>query len=316
MKLLLIHTKDENDTLSRLQAILSEFGIAFEGFLLNSPEDMDIGRFTAFFDFSGSEENASDNANAPTHVLVISPLCSQWFDFLAGFAFGSRIHLLIYRQEAIPSISKEFAAFFTFIRTEASLQTYLNVENEISKKHDAARSIIKAQESLIKTGTPVTVESMAQCVSQDRVKEITFFLDAGFSVDSRNNAGVPMLNTAARNGSRESIRFLITAGADVNLISEDRGTTALIDSVIAQYQSIAEDLVKAGTDLNVKDKNGQTALTVAAGASMKEMVELLIKAGADPDIQDSLGASARKYASLFKNEAILALFDTVAVKSA
>jgi ankyrin repeat protein len=71
-------------------------------------------------------------------------------------------------------------------------------------------------------------------------------------------------------------------------------------------------LIKAGTNLDVKDKNGQTALIVAAGASMEKMVELLLKAGANPDIPDSLGVSARKYATLFKNKDILALFKTFA----
>jgi len=147
---------------------------------------------------------------------------------------------------------------------------------------------------------------------QDRVEEISIFLIAGFSVNSRNNAGVPMLNIAARNGNRGVIHCLIEARADVNLTAEDRGTTALIDSVMAQHRDITDDLIKAGTNLNVRDKNGQTALTVAAGASKEKFVELLIGAGADPDIPDNLGVSARKYASLFKNEAILALFNTAA----
>ena len=312
MKLLLIHTNEEEDIAVQLKSILSELGIPFEAFLLDSPQDIAISRFTGFFDFSASEE---DDENTPTHVLIVSSLDSQWFDFLAGFAFGSHIHLLIYGHEAIPGISKEFAAFFTFLVTEASLQTYLVAESEVYKKQEAARNIIKAQQSLLKIGIPITVESLAQCVTEDRVKEISFFFAAGFSVNSRNNTGVPMLNIAARNGNREVIRYLITAGADVNLTAEDRGTTALIDSVMAQNQDIADDLIKAGTDLNVKDKNGQTALTVAAGASMEKLVELLIKAGSDPDIPDSLGASARKYASLFKNEFILALFDTIPPKS-
>ncbi|MDR1837893.1 MAG: ankyrin repeat domain-containing protein [Treponema sp.] len=311
MKLLLIHTKEEEDIAGQLEPLLSKLDILFEAFPLNSPEDIDIKRFTAFFDFSVSEEN-EDQINAPTHVIVVSPIDSQWFDFLAGFAFGSRIHILIYRQEAIPGISEEFAAFFTFLGTEASLQTYLEVENEVYKKQDAARSIIKAQQSLLKTGISITVESLAQCVIEGRVKEISFFLAAGFSVNSRNNTGVPMLNIAARNGSREVIGYLITAGADVNLLAEDRGATALIDSVMAHNNDIADDLIKAGTDLDVKDKNGQTALIIAAGASMEKMVELLLKAGADPDIPDSLGASARKYASLFRNETILTLFNTIA----
>ena len=98
----------------------------------------------------------------------------------------------------------------------------------------------------------------------------------------------------------------------MNLTAEDRGTTALIDSVMAQNLDIMDDLIKAGTDLNVKDKNGQTALIVAAGASREKMVEILLKAGSDPDIPDSLGVSARKYANLFRNEIILSLFNTIA----
>jgi len=314
MKLLLIYTKEEKDTAGGLESLLLKLDIPFEVFLLNSPQDMDVNRFTALFDFSGSEENEHDHVNGPTHILIVSPLYPKWFDFFAGFAFGSRITLLIYGQQAITGISKEFASFFMFIGTETSLHTYLVVENEVSKKQDAARNIIKAQQNLLKMGIPITVESMAQCVIEDRVREISLFLAAGFSVDSRNNSGVPMLNIAARNGNREVIRCLITEGAGVNLVAEDRGSTALIDSVMAQHQDIADELIKAGTDLNVRDKNGQTALTVAAGASMEKMVELLLKAGADPDIPDSLGASARKYASLFKNEAILALLDTYAPK--
>jgi len=312
MKLLLIHTKEEMDTAVMVGSLLSEFNIPFEAFLLKSANDMDINQFTSFFGFSGSEENNRDNVNSPTHVLVASSLDSQWYDFLAGFAFGSRINLLIYGQEAITGISKEFAAFFTFLGTKASLQTYLEVENEVSKKHDAARNIIKAQESLLRTGVPITVNSLAQCVVENRVTEISLFLAAGFSVNSRNNDGIPMLNIAARNRSHDVIRFLLREGADVNLLAEDRGTTALIDSVMAQHHEIVDDLIKAGTDLDVKDKNGQTALIVAAGAGREKMVELLIKAGANPDIPDSLGVSARKYASLFKNEAILALFETIA----
>jgi len=313
MRLLLMYSKAEKDTAERLDALFSKLNIPFEDFPLNSPQDIDINRFTAFFDFSGPAENNHDETT-PTHALILSSLDPQWFDFLAGFAFGSRISLLIYGREAIPGISKEFAAFFTFLGTEASLQTYLEFENEVLKKQNAARNIIKAQQSLLKMGVPTTAESLAQCAAENRVREISLFLAAGFSANSRNNTGIPLLNIAARTrtGNPEVIRYLISAGADVNLLAEDRGTTALIDSVMAQNQDIMDDLIKAGTDLNIKDKNGQTALIVAAGASREKMVEILLKAGADPDIPDSLGVSARKYASLFQNEAILALFNTIA----
>ena len=114
MKILLIHTGEENEAAGCIESLLVKLDILFDAFILNSPQDIDINRFTGFFDFSGSEDN-ENQVIAPSHVLVASPLDSQWFDFLAGFAFGSRVHILIYRQEAIPGISKEFAAFFTFL---------------------------------------------------------------------------------------------------------------------------------------------------------------------------------------------------------
>jgi hypothetical protein len=306
MKLLLIYIKEEKDTAGQLESLLRQNNIPFESFLLNSSKDMKIELLSIF------KEDDQSPDTTPTHVLIASPLQPQWFDFFAGFAFGSHIRLLVYGQEAIPGISREFAAFFTFFGTEASLQSYLEIENEVLKKQDAARNIIKAQQNLLKMGIPTTVESLAQCVVDNRVKEISLFLEAGFSVNSRNSTGIPLLNIAARTrtGNPDVIRFLIASGADVNLLAEDRGTTALIDSVMAQNLDIMDDLIKAGTDLNVKDKNGQTALIVAAGASREKMVEVLLKAGSDADIPDSLGVSARKYASLFNNEAILALFKT------
>jgi len=311
MKLLLIHTDEEKDTIARLRSLLLELDIPFEAIPLESPEDRDINKFTVFFESSGSEENDNEREDAPTHVFIISSLHSRWFDFLAGFACGSRMPLLIYGQEAISGLVQEFAAFFTFLGTEASLQTYLEAENEVAKKQRAARDIIKAQESLLNMGIPITVESLAHCVIQDRVREVSLFLTAGFSVNSRNNAGVPLLNIAARNRKLDIVRYLITNGADVNMLAEDRGTTALMDSVIAGHLDIADDLIKAGSELNIKDNNGQTALAVAAGNGNAKMVELLFKAGADPDIPDSLGASARKYATLFNNKVMLALFNTV-----
>jgi ankyrin repeat protein len=75
---------------------------------------------------------------------------------------------------------------------------------------------------------------------------------------------------------------------------------------------MAEILLEAGADVNLKTKDGQSALVIAAAAGDESCVELLLKAGADPDDTDALGASARKYAALFHNEAIVNLFNTYA----
>jgi len=188
----------------------------------------------------------------------------------------------------------------------------LRWKTTLSKKQETARGTIKAQKTLLQMGISVTAESLSQCVGEGCVEEVSFFLTAGFSPNTKNKSGIPLLNIAARAGSRESIRFLIKSGAELNLQSDDRGTTALLDSVIGNNFDLVNDLLEAGADVNIKSKDGQTALIVAAGASEEKMVDALLKAGADPDISDSLGVSARKYAKLFNKSSIMSLFDIYA----
>ena len=321
MRLLMIYQEKDKKTADQLGSILDRMKIPAESFPVRSDEE-DIKQFTGFFSAGGaegSEQERKDQADVPqienpTHVFILSALSSQWFDFLAGFSCGSRLPIHIYSTEAAPGISGEFVSFFRFIETEESLRRFLEAEHEAFKKQEAVKKIIRAQETLLKMGVPVTNESMAQCTGEGRIREITFFLAAGFSPDTRNKSGVPLLNIAARNGNRETLQFLLSMEADVNLQAHDRDTSALIDSVMGRHIDLVKDLVAAGANLNIKSKDGQTALIVAVGAGDEAIIEVLLKAGADPDLSDNLGVSARKYAALFNKASIMVLFDTYAPK--
>ncbi|MDR0487060.1 MAG: ankyrin repeat domain-containing protein [Treponema sp.] len=321
MNVLLIYTEAEKDTAARLIPLVEGMGILTVILPLQSSGDSHIEQFTAFFEFHNKENSAGipksrRDPNFPSHILILSSLSRQWYDFFAGYHFGTQTPFLIYGIEAIPGISAEFASCFTFLKTMDSLQTYLEAENEAFKKQEAAREIIKAQETLLGMGVPVNGEALAQCAGDDRIREVSLFLAAGFSPDTRDRAGVPLLNIASRKGCAETVRFLVMAGAQLNLQADDRGTTALIDSVMGKHYDVMKDLIKAGIDTNLRSKDGQTALIVAVGSGEDKMVEALLKAGADPDISDSLGASARKYAVLFHRKSILALFENCAPEKA
>ena len=307
MKVLLIHLEKDRETIARLILSLEKMNILFEILSFGANDECDIQQFTQFFGSSGLEKKD----DTPTHVIILSSLSERYFDFLAGFACGSRFPFMIYGQDAIPGIAKEFAGFFSFLNNEDSLEQFLEAENVAFKIQESARKTIEAQETLLRMGIPVTVESLAQCIIEGRVQEVSLFLTAGFSPNSRNKAGVPLLSIAARNGNQEVLQFLLTAEADPDQKSDDRGTSALIDSAMAKKLNVMMDLIATGADLNIKSKDGQTALVVAVGAGEEKMVEALLKAGADPDITDSLGTSARRYAFLFKKEAITKLFDAL-----
>ena len=68
-------------------------------------------------------------------------------------------------------------------------------------------------------------------------------------------------------------------------------------SALKEGQAVsAKQLISAGTNLNLRDRNGKTALMHAAGfgyrASYKEVAQQLLAAGADPNIQDNDGQTA------------------------
>ena len=325
----MIYHNEENNDAGQICAVLESNKISFKKFSLNQTDSGSIKKFNSFFTPSGLLEKTQRYADSRgkinqintgqltgnlTHLLVLSSLSKNWLDFLAGFSYGSRIPVLIYGQDAITGISEEFASCFVFLKTADSLQRFFEAENLIFKKQEAAKKIIKAQETLLGMGVPVTAESFAQCAAEGRIQEISYFLDAGFSPNIRNKAGIPLLNIAARNGNREATRFLIKANASLDLQADDRGSTALIDAVMGKHCEIVLELIGAGADLDLKTKDGQTALIVAVGAGDEKIVEALLKAGADPDISDSLGVSAKKYASLFKKEALIALFEAYAAR--
>ena len=317
MKILLIHREDETETTGSFVSLLEKMNILFDVLLVKTPEVSYIKQFSGLFnppDSKGNDERQTSaiRAESPTHVAIISPVSRSWFDFLAGFSFGSRMPVLVYGQEAITGISEDFAFCFTFIQNEASLRIYLDTENKAFKKQEEARQILKAQETLLRMGIPVTGESLASSAGTGSVQEVSLFLKAGFSPDTKDKTGVPILNISARKGNREVCDLLINAGAQVNSLAADRGSSALIDAVIGKHKDMVADLIKAGADPNIRSKDGQSALVIAVGSGDEGIVEALLKAGSDADIPDSLGVTARKYASLFRKAGIMALFETYA----
>ena len=315
MKILLIHSEKDEEVVGQIQPLLQMAKAAVDILPvqpLNSTGGDIKKQFAAFFSSASSEGKDKHTSNAPTHVLVITPIAQRWLDFLAGFSYGSNLPLLVFGQEAIAAIPVEFASFFRTLITEKSFEEYFEAENEAFENWKSAREIIKARDTLLQMGIPVTGEALASCAGEGSIMEVSLFLAAGFSADTRNKAGVPLLNIAARKGNWEILKLLVESGAQLDIQADDRGTSPLLDSVMSKNIDMVNALIKAGADLNIKSKDGQTALVVAVGAWDEKVVEALLRAGADPDIPDSMGVSARKYANLFHKTDITTLFSAYA----
>ncbi len=75
------------------------------------------------------------------------------------------------------------------------------------------------------------------------------------------------------------------------------GAIALFNAVARGHVSVAQQLLKAGVNVNAQATNGQTALMVAATKGYADMVKILLDGGADVAVVDNEGRTALKLAT-------------------
>ena len=316
MNILLIYLEEDKAKADAVESLFDKKQFSFVSLVLTPPKEADESyeiQFASYFTSCSSQAEEIKHEFTPTRMLIISRLSASCFDFFAGYSSASGFSFPVFSKDALKGIPEAFKTCFLPIETEKELQNYFQATRKDYIMSEAERASEKARNSLLKLGISVNVDSLVKCAAEGCIHEISLFLAAGFSSDTLSNSGVPLLCIAARKGNRETLRLLILSGAQLDLLSHDRGSTALIDSVMGKHKAIAKDLIKAGADVNLCSKDGQSALIIAVGAGDAGITEALLQAGADPDLTDHLGVSARKYATLFHNSEIVALFEAIPV---
>jgi ankyrin repeat protein len=254
-----------------------------------------------------ARQGLSARIQKASHILLlVSPGLSEkpWFAFAAGYGIGKEANLALYRLEpswepppylsSMPIIEDltELGEFYRIAKTEWTA---------LEARH-------LARSALLEKGFSLHSDALAGAVAEGEANIVDLFLKAGFIPDSRDKHGVPLLCLAARNKHKAVAELLLERGASIDLQSEDRGYSALMDASLSGSPELVALFLSRGAQTDLVSKDGQTALIVAVGRNDVETSRLLIEAGANPDIADKLGLSARKYASLFKKPALEVLF--------
>ena len=165
----------------------------------------------------------------------------------------------------------------------------------------ASKGDITVVNSVLQQGTHDVDKQAAMlfAVYNDRVDVVEALVRSGTSLRSVDNGGTTPLMLAAIRGHR-CVPVLIRAGADLNAQDVTNGWTALVWSLKEGQANSAKELIKAGTNLNLRDRNGKTALMHAADLGYKspyqEVVHQLLTSGADLKLQDNDGQTALAHA--------------------
>ena len=266
--------------------------------------EIDSSAFQIGTHWASAGKDLVDQLDKSTHVIVLvsdSSLLTPWFPFVVGYISGRLPKGILYHKKTV-QIPDPYISTLVEFSDQETLKTHFSDERNIWYKQE---KINDAKTDLVETGIGITNENFALCVVQGNTTAVNNFLILGFSPDTENAKGVPLLILSIRNHHSDIVTILLQHGADVNKKSGDRGNTALMDATVSGNLEIVRELLDAGADINCKSKNGQTALMLAVGEGKTTISEELINRGADLSITDNLGMSAKKYAELFKQTSIL-----------
>ena len=243
-----------------------------------------------------------------SHYLALATATSleaSWFSFAAGYGYSRGANFALFRFDPSHAFSRYLAGLPVFDGLD-ELAAYYRTEKAdwlILEDRRAARA------ALLEMGISFHKDGLAQCARDGDTMAVGLFMRAGFPPDTRDKHGVPLLCLAARGKHRAVAEILLERGARVDLQSEDRGYSPLMDAAQAGSADLVRLFLDKGATPDLTGKDGQSALVVSVGRNDVDVVRFLVSGGADPDLADKLGLSARKYAALFKNPAILALFE-------
>ena len=139
------------------------------------------------------------------------------------------------------------------------------------------------------------VDSMLNAISQDDAAYIQAAVSRGLDVNQRleapgYSAGAPMIALAARAASIRTLRFLISAGADVNARTPVNETPLMLaayfreegNSSVDRHDQAVRILVDAGAQLE-NEAHSYTPLAYAAYSDRQRAMQYLIERGARLD---------------------------------
>ena len=129
---------------------------------------------------------------------------------------------------------------------------------------------------------------------EGHIQLMELFIARGADINRSNRHGETALMLAAWKNRREAMRWLLERGAQAN--RPDREWTALHYATFGGHADLAEDLLKAGADVNARSTNGSTVVMMAAREGHTALAKRLIAAGANPAIKNDFEEDAVAWA--------------------
>lgn len=104
---------------------------------------------------------------------------------------------------------------------------------------------------------------------------LKILMSKGADVNTKNHFGTPVLTLAVGANQQDTVNILLAAGAALNEKDNLFGSTPLIEAAISDKPEMVRLLLNRGADKNATNNEGQTALAVANKNDFQDIVDLL-----------------------------------------
>lgn len=143
------------------------------------------------------------------------------------------------------------------------------------------------------------------------VRRLVSLIPDSINEQDGNGVGRSPLHWACQEGHVDVVEELLSAGADLEIVSDGEFTPLKI-AAAEGHVDVVRSLVRAGVDVNrrVQREDGSlsgTALHDAVIWERHDVAKALIASGADLTLPDDKGKTVRDYAADTKNTALIAL---------
>lgn len=164
----------------------------------------------------------------------------------------------------------------------------------------ASIGAVKLVSALVKAGAEVNFDqgwsSLARAAANGHIDTMKYLLSAGADIDRAMKSGESPVSCAASSGQVASIVFLLSQGAKVDLPNKF-GTTALIMAASEGHPKAVAILAKNGADVNHQAEGGMAAVHFAAKRNHADVLRVLSQLDADINLVNEQGATALHYAA-------------------
>jgi ankyrin repeat protein len=168
-----------------------------------------------------------------------------------------------------------------------SKQTGTETVQEQTVQHSPGSTNIQARDIIIHAPTPPVHPKEPN--TADSARRELGRLNVPYSVAA--------FLSSAQEGDATAVRLLIEAGMNVNIKTENYGSTPLMVASAARQLSIVDILIQKKAMVNMQDDLGDTALIIASSKGHLDVVQVLLNKGAEPNIQNVAGRTALRVAA-------------------